>query len=49
VTRAGGSVAFSARFTRYRDKNGQDWADNIDFLTMWPDARRRVGSVAGGD
>jgi hypothetical protein len=27
---------------RYRDQNGQDWADIIDFLTMYPDARRRV-------
>jgi magnesium chelatase family protein len=42
VTRAGSSVAFPARFTRYRDKNGQDWADIIDFLTMYPDARRRL-------
>jgi hypothetical protein len=27
---------------RYRDQNGQDWADIIDFLTMRPDARRQV-------
>jgi hypothetical protein len=27
---------------RYRDQNGQDWADIIDFLTMYPEARRRV-------
>ena len=27
---------------RYRDENGQRWADVIDFLTMYPDARRRV-------
>jgi hypothetical protein len=26
----------------YRDQNGQDWADIIDFLTMHPEARRRV-------
>jgi hypothetical protein len=26
----------------YRDENGQDWADIIDMLTMYPDARRRV-------
>jgi hypothetical protein len=25
---------------RYRDQNGQDWADIIDFLTMHPEARR---------
>jgi hypothetical protein len=33
--------------TRYRDPNGQDWADIIDFLTMWPDARRRVVRILG--
>jgi hypothetical protein len=27
---------------RYRDENGQRSADLIDFLTMWPDARRQV-------
>jgi hypothetical protein len=27
---------------RYRDQNGQDWADIIDFLTIHPVARRRV-------
>jgi hypothetical protein len=27
---------------RYRDQNGQDWADMIDMLTMYPDARRQV-------
>jgi hypothetical protein len=26
---------------RYRDGHGDDWADIIDYLTMWP-ARRRV-------
>ena len=35
----------SSRLMRYRDQNGQDWADIIDFLTMWPDARRRVVRV----
>jgi hypothetical protein len=34
---------------RYRDQNGQDWADIIDFLTMWPSARRRVGTAALAD
>jgi hypothetical protein len=24
---------------RYRDENGQRWADVIDFLTMYPEAR----------
>jgi hypothetical protein len=32
---------------RYRDQNGQDWADIIDFLTMYPDARRQVVRVIG--
>jgi hypothetical protein len=31
--------AISSRLMRYRDQNGQDWADIIDFLTM----RRRLG------
>jgi hypothetical protein len=32
---------------RDRDQNGQDWADIIDFLTMWPDARRRLVRLLG--
>jgi hypothetical protein len=32
---------------RYRDENGQRWADLIDFLTMYPDARRRVVRLLG--
>jgi hypothetical protein len=28
-----------------RDENGQAWADVIDLLTMYPDARRRVARV----
>jgi hypothetical protein len=32
---------------RYRDENGQRWADVIDFLTMYPDARRRVVRLLG--
>src|SRR4029453_3197534 len=32
---------------RYRDENGQDWAHMIDFLTMYPDARRRVVRTLG--
>jgi hypothetical protein len=30
---------------RYPDENGEGWADIIDFLTMYPDARRRVVRV----
>jgi hypothetical protein len=32
---------------RHRDQNGQDWADIIDFLTMYPDARRQVVRLLG--
>jgi len=39
--------AISSRLMRYRDQNGQDWADIIDFLTMWPDARRHVVRTLG--
>jgi hypothetical protein len=39
--------AISSRLMRYRDQNGQDWADIIDFLTMHPDARRRLVRVLG--
>jgi hypothetical protein len=31
---------------RYRDQNGQDWADIIDFLTVYPEARRVVRVLA---
>ena len=36
------SDAISSRLMRYCDENGQDWADVIDVLTMYPDARRQV-------
>jgi hypothetical protein len=39
--------AISSRLMRYLDQNGQDWADMIDFLTMHPDARRRVARLLG--
>jgi hypothetical protein len=39
--------AISSRLMRHRDKNGQDWADIIDFLTMHPDGRRRVTRLFG--
>jgi hypothetical protein len=29
------------------DQNGQDWADIIDFLTMYPKARREVVRLLG--
>jgi hypothetical protein len=40
-------VSISSRLMRYHDQNGQDWADIIDFLTMYPDARRRLVRVLG--
>jgi hypothetical protein len=39
--------AISSRLMPYRDQNGQDWADIIDFLTMHPAARRRVVRMLG--
>jgi hypothetical protein len=32
---------------RYHDENGQRWADIIDLLSMYPDARRRVVRALG--
>jgi hypothetical protein len=37
--------AIASQLMRYRDENGQRWADVIDFLTMYPDARRKVARV----
>jgi hypothetical protein len=37
--------AIATRLMRYRDENGQRWADIIDFLTMYPDARRQVARL----
>ena len=39
--------AISSRLMRYRDENGQDWADIIELLTMYPDACRRVARLLG--
>ncbi len=39
--------AIASRLMRYRDQNGQDWADIIDFLTMCPEARRRAVRALG--
>jgi hypothetical protein len=35
--------AIASQLLRYRDQNGQDWAEIIDMLTMWPEARRDRG------
>ena len=39
--------AVSSQLLRYRDGHGDDWADIIDYLTMWPDARRKVVRLLG--
>jgi hypothetical protein len=39
--------AISSRLMRYRDGQGQDWADIIDMLTMHPEARRKVVRLLG--
>jgi hypothetical protein len=39
--------AIASFLVRYRDQIGQDWADIIDFLTMWPEARRTVTLILG--
>ncbi len=37
--------AVASQLLRYRDQNGQDWADIIDMLTMHPEALRRVRDI----
>jgi hypothetical protein len=39
--------AISSHLMRYRDQNGQGWADIIDFLTMYPEVRRQAVRVLG--
>jgi hypothetical protein len=39
--------AIASRLMRYRDQNGDNWADIIDLLAMYPDARLRVVRVLG--
>lgn len=39
--------AIALQRMRYRDENGQRWADIIDALTMNPDARRQVARLLG--
>jgi hypothetical protein len=39
--------AIASQLLRYRDERGDDWADIIDMLTMYPGARRRVIRVLG--
>jgi hypothetical protein len=39
--------AIASELLRYRDGHGDDWADIIDMLTMYPGARRPVIRVLG--
>jgi hypothetical protein len=39
--------AISSRLMRYRDQNGDDWAEIIDMLTMHREARRKVVRLLG--
>jgi hypothetical protein len=39
--------AIASQLLRYRDGRGDDWADIIDLLMMYPDARRRLVRVLG--
>jgi len=39
--------AVASQLLRYRDQNGDGWADIIDVLTMHPEARRKVVRLLG--
>ena len=39
--------AIASMLMRYHDHNGQGWADIIDLLTMYPDARRHTLRLLG--
>jgi hypothetical protein len=39
--------AITSQLLRYGDERGDEWADIIDMLTMYPDARRRVVRMLG--
>jgi hypothetical protein len=39
--------AIASQLLRYRDGRADDWAEIVDFLTMWPDARRQVVRLLG--
>jgi hypothetical protein len=39
--------AIASRLMRYHDTNGQGWAEIIDLMSMYPDARRRVVRALG--
>ena len=37
----------ASELLRYRDQNGDDWADIIDMLTMHPEERRKAVRLLG--
>ncbi len=39
--------AIAAQLLRYRDERGRGWANVVDFLTLYPDARRRAVQMLG--
>jgi hypothetical protein len=39
--------AVAAQLLRYRDGRGDDWADIIDMLTLYPETRRRWRGCLG--
>jgi hypothetical protein len=39
--------AIASRLGPLRDERGDDWADIIDMLTIYPEARRRVVRLLG--
>jgi hypothetical protein len=39
--------AIAMQLMRYRDEAGQGWADVIDFLTIYPHARRELVRLFG--
>jgi hypothetical protein len=39
--------AIASQLLRYRDERGNDWADIIDMLTMYPGGARRVVKMLG--
>ena len=39
--------SIASRLMRYRDQNGQDWADIIDFLTMHPEPGVELQGCSG--
>jgi hypothetical protein len=41
--------AIAQELIRYRDEHGQGWADIIDMLPMYPDARHQVVRLLAGD